>query len=145
MKYEILFFSNSDEYAWLSNFARLPIVINGITYPTVEHYYQSEKATNQTDRDFVRNAKTPGQSKFRGNQIQCVENWDEIKVRIMTVALLAKLKNNPELKIKLEETKGYDLIENNPRDYFWGCGKDKSGKNMLGKLWMDIRDGKIKA
>ena len=31
------------------------------------------------------------------------------------------------------------LVENAPNDYYWGCGKDGSGKNMLGQLLMKLR------
>ena len=33
----------------------------------------------------------------------------------------------------------YQLIEANPADYFWGEGKDGSGKNMMGRILMEIR------
>ena len=32
-----------------------------------------------------------------------------------------------------------ELIEANPDDYFWGEGKDGTGKNMMGKLLMKVR------
>ena len=31
------------------------------------------------------------------------------------------------------------LIEDSPVDYYWGCGEDGSGVNMLGKLLMELR------
>ena len=31
-------------------------------------------------------------------------------------------------------------METAPHDYFWGQGFDGSGKNMLGKLLMKVRD-----
>jgi predicted NAD-dependent protein-ADP-ribosyltransferase YbiA (DUF1768 family) len=33
-----------------------------------------------------------------------------------------------------------ELIEDSPVDYYWGCGADGSGKNMLGKLLMELRE-----
>jgi hypothetical protein len=32
-----------------------------------------------------------------------------------------------------------ELIEDSWRDDFWGWGPHRNGKNMLGKLWMEIR------
>jgi len=32
------------------------------------------------------------------------------------------------------------IIENSPIDYYWGCGADGSGKNMLGQVLMEIRE-----
>lgn len=30
-------------------------------------------------------------------------------------------------------------MENAPRDSYWGCGADGSGKNVLGKILMEVR------
>ncbi|MGC1396759.1 MAG: NADAR domain-containing protein [Coleofasciculaceae cyanobacterium] len=32
------------------------------------------------------------------------------------------------------------MVENAPSDYYWGCGKDGSGKNMLGQILEEVRD-----
>lgn len=32
------------EYAWLSNFTAVPVVLDGIQYPSVEHAYMSAKS-----------------------------------------------------------------------------------------------------
>lgn len=32
-----------------------------------------------------------------------------------------------------------ELIEDSWRDDFWGWGPNRDGKNMLGKLWMEVR------
>ncbi len=32
-----------------------------------------------------------------------------------------------------------ELVENASRDYYWG-GRDGSGKNMLGKILMEVRE-----
>jgi predicted NAD-dependent protein-ADP-ribosyltransferase YbiA (DUF1768 family) len=34
---------------------------------------------------------------------------------------------------------GVELIMNAPSDYYWGCGADGSGKNMLGRILMEVR------
>jgi N-glycosidase YbiA len=31
------------------------------------------------------------------------------------------------------------IVENAPGDYYWGCGVDGSGKNMLGTILMEVR------
>lgn len=40
------FYEPEDENGWMSNFFPSPIVAAGVTYPTVEHYYQSRKFTH---------------------------------------------------------------------------------------------------
>jgi len=32
------------------------------------------------------------------------------------------------------------LVEDSPTDYYWGCGKDRTGRSMLGQLLMQLRD-----
>ena len=32
-----------------------------------------------------------------------------------------------------------ELVENAPGDYYWGCGADGSGRNMLGRILMELR------
>jgi len=33
-----------------------------------------------------------------------------------------------------------ELIEQTSTDYYWGCGTNGTGKNMLGKILMQVRD-----
>ena len=41
-------------------------------------------------------------------------------------------------------TKDYIIVEDSPKDNFWGWGKDRTGENHLGKLWMKLRDELLK-
>ena len=36
------------------------------------------------------------------------------------------------------------IIEDSPKDNFWGWGGKRNGKNELGKIWMKLRDEIIK-
>ena len=51
-----------------------------------------------------------------------------------------KTQQHDEVKTLLLQTKDAELIENSPVDYFWGCGKDGTGRNELGKIWMEVRE-----
>ena len=51
----------------------------------------------------------------------------------------AKLKQNPYVKHKLLQTGTRKIVEDSPKDDFWGWGKNKDGKNHLGKIWMKLR------
>ena len=57
----------------------------------------------------------------------------------MYECVLAKFLQNSYLGEKLKSTGTEELIENSPVDSYWGCGADGSGKNMLGKILMRIR------
>lgn len=62
----------------------------------------------------------------------------------MRKAVYAKFSQNNELKDILLKTSSEDIIENTSNDYYWGCGTNGSGTNMLGIILMEIRD-KLKA
>jgi len=50
-----------------------------------------------------------------------------------------KLAQHPYVQKQLRESGGAELIEDSPKDAFWGRGPDWTGKNHLGKLWMKLR------
>jgi ribA/ribD-fused uncharacterized protein len=136
-----------EKFAWLSNFWECNIEVGGVTYSTVEHYYQSAKALHLPDRIRIATAETPGQAKRLGRKVPIRPGWEEIKLKVMLGGLEAKFKN-PQLKDKLMATDQALLVEGNTwHDNYWGnctCPKcvHKPGLNMLGRLIMSIRKGK---
>lgn len=44
------------------------------------------------------------------------------------------------MMIILLSTGNEEIIEKTTKDYYWGCGEDGTGKNMLGKILMETRD-----
>jgi ribA/ribD-fused uncharacterized protein len=67
-------------------------------------------------------------------------DWDSIKVGVMREILHAKAAQHEYVRRKLLETGTRELVEDSWRDSFWGSGPDGKGKNMLGKLWMEVRE-----
>lgn len=55
-----------------------------------------------------------------------------------------KLKQNPYVMHKLMQTGKRKIIEDSPKDNFWGWGKKRNGRNELGKIWMKLRNEIIK-
>ena len=51
-----------NKYGVLSNFYKSPIKINDHTYPTVEHYFQSQKFPGTRHEKDIRNARSPGEA-----------------------------------------------------------------------------------
>ncbi|RWO90880.1 NADAR family protein [Mesorhizobium sp.] len=66
-------------------------------------------------------------------------DWDDVKVDIMRDILRAKVAQHEYVHRKLLATGDRELVEDSWRDDFWGWGPNRDGKNMLGKLWMEIR------
>lgn len=58
----------------------------------------------------------------------------------MRLAVLKKFQTHADLQEIMLST-GYELlVESSPIDYYWGCGKDGTGKNRLGQIFMEVRE-----
>lgn len=66
-------------------------------------------------------------------------DWDQIKVSVMRDIIRAKAMQHEYVRRKLLATGDRELVEDSWRDDFWGWGPNRDGKNMLGKLWMEVR------
>ena len=136
---EINFYSRDKEYDWLSNFARYPQVVDGKTYKTNEHYFQSQKTLNAQVSEWIASAPTPYLAMCAGRNlrkgIEFRPDWEQVKAEVMLKGLRAKFQN-PELAQKLLATGDAVLHENSPTDMIWG----KKGQDLLGKLIMKVRD-----
>lgn len=58
----------------------------------------------------------------------------------MRRAVLRKFETHRALRDLLLSTGHEEIVENAPGDYYWGCGADGTGKNMLGKILMEVRE-----
>jgi ribA/ribD-fused uncharacterized protein len=65
--------------------------------------------------------------------------WEIIKDDVMRDAVRAKFTQYPELAVLLIETGDAEIIEHTKNDSYWADGGDGKGKNMLGKILMEIR------
>lgn len=131
------------EFYIFSNFAATEIVYDDVTYPTSEHAYQALKF-RETNPDIFRtilSAPSPHEAKkiaARARKYQDPE-WESKKLEVMEALLREKLKRHSYVAKKLLQTSGHSIYEDSPYDGYWGIGKDGSGKNNLGKLWMKLR------
>ena len=57
----------------------------------------------------------------------------------MLAGVLRKFEAHADICAVLLGTGDEEIIENAPHDYYWGCGADGSGKNMLGQTLMQVR------
>ena len=138
----ILFYRTAEApYGAFSNFAAFPINVDGQTWPTVEHYYQSQKMVDPEYRERVRQTASPmvAAQIGRGRRERLRADWDEIKVEVMRSALQAKFTQHHSLRELLLGTGEAELIEHTANDAFWADGGDGTGANMLGRLLMELR------
>ena len=137
----ISFYVPSDEYGLLCNFSAHGFTLADHYWPTVEHYFQSQKFVDTEHENRIRVSRTPKEAKNLGQtrKFPLRADWENVKVDVMRRALLAKFTTHAELRDALLDTKDEELVENSPTDYFWGCGQLGGGQNMLGKLLMETR------
>lgn len=140
-KRKILFYCTSTEYGEFSNFARFPIKLRGKKWPTSEHYFQAMKHSSISDRDEIRKAKTPSEASRQGRdrKKKLRRDWESVKVQIMREVIKAKFTQYPDICELLVSTDEAILIEHTDNDNYWGDGGDGKGRNMLGRLIMELR------
>ncbi len=136
-----IFFYESTYYLF-SNFSAHAIEYNGVLYKTSEHAYQATKFDDKKLRNEIILSRSPLEAKNTAYKYKdfIKKDWHDVKVKIMYEIVKTKVLQHKEVKDVLMNTKNDEIIENSPIDYFWGCGKDKTGQNQLGKILMKIRD-----
>ena len=129
--------SFSGDYRFLSNFYPVEVVLDGVTYPTVENAYQAAKTLDLEKRkEFL--GVTPGRAKRLGQSLELRPDWNDVKLSVMK-RLNEQKYMRPDLRKKLCDTHPIDIIEGNTwGDTFWGVCEGK-GSNHLGKILMKIR------
>lgn len=137
----IKFYSTADEYGEFSNFAPYPIVLDKRTWPTSEHYFQAMKFRDKGEQEQIRKARSPmiAARMGRDRKRKLRRDWESAKVNVMRQAVMAKFTQHEDLRQLLLATGDAKLIEHTENDDYWGDGGDGSGKNMLGRILMDIR------
>jgi ribA/ribD-fused uncharacterized protein len=153
----ILYFRRDrEQFEFLSHFHPAPILIDGITWPTVEHFYQAQKSTDAAYREAIMEAPTPGKAKrlasdprappsqsrhswFMKNGATPRADWHDVKLDLMRRADLAKFTQHDRLRRLLMETGDAELMEDSPSEPFWGIGPDGLGSNWAGRVLMEIR------
>ena len=136
----INFYSSTKSYFEFSNFYESPFTLDSKEWKTVEHYFQAQKSGNEKVQEQIRNLTTPKEAKDRGREVLLRNDWDTVKIEIMTKACRAKFNQNATLKKLLLSTENKKLREHTPRDKFWGDGGNGSGQNHLGKILMQLRE-----
>jgi ribA/ribD-fused uncharacterized protein len=138
----IRFYEPEDPYGFLSNFYPSPIFMKGKTWPTSEHYYQAQKVAGTGTEEVIRSLETPREAFdiTRTEGFPQRPDWHEIRDEVMREVVYNKFIQHPDLKMHLLETEDAVLVEHSFKDSYWGDGGDGKGKNVLGKILMEVRE-----
>lgn len=141
---EIKFYSTSGEFGCFSNFSRHPVRMGKHVYETSEHYYQAQKFKGADDAWMAKVGSAPNPSRAakmgRSRKHPLRPDWEKVKDGVMYDVLKTKFTQHVDLREILLGTDDAVLIEHTANDSYWADGGDGSGKNMLGKLLMRLRD-----
>ena len=128
----------SGKNRWLSNFWPAEVELDGTKYASVEHAYQAAKTLNMEDRALFQGISA-SVAKSLGKKLVVRDDWNEVKMAVMTDLNMQKYTKHPALAAKLIATGDQQLVEGNYwKDHFWGVCNGV-GENHLGKILMEIR------
>ena len=139
----IKFYKINEPFGEFSNFSPYGFFDDsGLYWPTSEHYFQAQKFESKELSEKIRLLSNPMDAAIEGrNRMNPLkEDWEQIKQDVMFYAVEQKFNQNTVLKELLLSTDHLEIIEHTINDGYWGDGGDGSGKNMLGKILMEVRD-----
>lgn len=111
------------------------------SWPSAEHYVSSKLAGN------TRLAKEVMKAETGEKAAQLIKPWYRMKVKgwrtkrrlFMTRALYIQVQMYDDVREYLLSTEDTLLADMSLYDHYWGVGRDLRGENMMGQIWMDIR------
>lgn len=132
------------EFYPLDNFASFQVEWRGRKWPTAEHAYQAshffDTAPELVEKIFNAQSSHEAQAIAFANKDKVPKNWKQVKLQVMEDICRQKLIQNEYVRRKLLQTGDLPIVEDSPKDDFWGWGSNKDGRNELGKIWMKLRD-----
>lgn len=139
----------------LSQWYPSPFTVDGVSYPTAEHFMMAQKAALFGDGEIQREilaSTDPGKVKALGRRIRKFDNvvWNRERENIVTRGSTEKFRQSPTLREYLETTGSKILVEASPKDTIWGIGlaqddpaaedpRQWKGLNLLGSCLMRAR------
>ncbi len=149
-----------DEWGIFCNFARTPLVVDGVTFKSSEELFQYMKFKDATiveriAKGVTRNNKVCHEIKRTVKSYEKEhqrDDWSRIRFEAMKFCLQTKYEQSEEFRSMLQKSVGFYIVEDqttfrSKKADTWGVkldGDNFVGPNMLGKLLMELRDnGKL--
>jgi ribA/ribD-fused uncharacterized protein len=140
----------------LSQWWPVVFTVDGVSYPSAEHWMMAAKARLFGDADgltAVLRAASPGAAKAAGRKVRGFDEdrWAAARYDIVVAGNLAKFGQHPNLRNFLLATDRKVLVEASPYDPIWGIGMAATnpdvahpsrwrGLNLLGFALMQVRE-----
>ncbi|GAA2137148.1 NADAR family protein [Kitasatospora kazusensis] len=139
----------------LSQWWPAEFTVDGVTYPTAEHWMMAGKARLFGDERVlprILQARTPAEAKNLGRLVEGFEEnrWAAARFELVVEGNVAKFGQHPDLREYLLGTAQRVLVEASPMDRLWGIGlaadneratvpAEWRGLNLLGFALMEAR------
>ena len=109
-------------------------------FPSTEHAYQCTKLWFHGQANVYPKLvnKSAREAMTVGSKTRVNEEWRRVRTEVMRRILEAKCVQHERVRSYLDQTGSSRLIEDTPHP-FWGRGRDGFGENMLGRMWMEVR------
>lgn len=142
----------SEPWGIFGNFARTPIIIDGVMFKTSEQLFQLMKFKDKEPVLAVYNANNPKMTTKYWEKTHRRDDWGQMVVDAMKFCLTKKFEQSEDFKAELERSRGKFIVEDQtsfPKKTpdTWGVkqqGDNFVGPNLLGRLLMELRDnGKL--
>lgn len=120
-----------------------PFQLDDRIWPTVEHYVQAMQFLDEQKQERIRQAETPHLARKLGKTglfRRPRPDWQKVRQAYMTRGVYTKCRTHAEVAEALLATGDEKLVESDQYDYYWGCGRDRRGDNIYGKVLMQVRD-----
>ena len=130
------------EFYPLDNFSSFKVEVDGYLYASLEEAFQTLLFLPDYPEiaEQIKNSHSAHEAqKIMHENIDKVKYSRDEQVCIMEKLLRLKIEQNPYVLKKLLETKDYTIVEDSPKDDYWGWGINRDGENQLGKLLMKLR------
>ncbi|MFK7969670.1 MAG: NADAR family protein [Bacteroidia bacterium] len=130
-------------------------IVDGINYPTAEHWMMAEKARLFGDEEVLEQilkSSKPGEAKDLGRRVRDFDNetWNAKRFDIVVQGNFHKFQQHDDLRNFLIQTNERVIVEASPVDVIWGIGiaEDSNdamnparwkGPNLLGFALMEVR------
>ena len=132
-----------DEWGILGNFAKVPLVVDGVTFDCTERLFQMMTLAGGLGmKMFLKTAYTEHPEWFH-------DHWPSMVVDAMKYCLTLKYEQSEAFRNELERSKGMYIVEDETSRKrggdadSWGTvlrGDAYVGPNLLGRLLMELRD-----
>lgn len=138
----------AEEWGVLGNFARIHLVVDGVTFKNSEQLFQLMKFKDEEPVKAVYHAANPKYTSKHWEKTHRRHDWGAIIVDAMKFCLATKYEQSEDFRNALAQTVGMYIVEDQtsfPKKTAdtWGTklvGNEYVGPNLLGRLLMELRD-----